>query len=141
MSELPVIKPEWLAGITMTQAQKDVWLAALRSGDYTQGRKRLYSSPTSYETAFPERFCCLGVACVSALGMTIHEFRGAYNMDDLGSNFVGKLRWQNAHTIYECPGSVQAVLVYLNDTLGYTFAQIADFIESNIPACDAAVKS
>ncbi len=118
MSELPTIKPEWLVGITMTQAQKDQWLAALRSGEYRQGSGDLHKDG---------RFCCLGVyahavhGCIPSSMSYMASLSGYLEIYDLGEGF-GQ--------------SVQAELAAMNDN-GQSFAQIADFIEANIPACDA----
>jgi hypothetical protein len=115
MSDVPVIKPEWLLGITMTQAQKDQWLNALRSGEYKQGRGRLC------RPQFDE-FCCLGVAKDQGMAKAI----SAYYID---SGFI--------------PRELQDQLAQLNDYglnddgKPWNFEQIADYIEAAIPACDA----
>lgn len=114
MSDVPVIKPEWLVGITMTQAQKDQWLAALRSGDYHQCKGHLYKGGG---------YCCLGVLEKSVFEVDIprgHYLRGERNILDA-----------------DFSDNIQEILVALNDEEGWNFGRIADFIEANIPACDA----
>jgi hypothetical protein len=118
MDNIPVIKPEWLAGITMTQAQKEQWLAALRSGRHKQciGAMRRGDS-----------YCCLGVFCNVVL--------------DRASCADGWLGEWNDATTWDPKDtgsldSVQKILAAMNDN-GKSFEEIADFIEANIPACDA----
>lgn len=112
--QVPTINPEWLVGITMTKEQKYTWLAALRSGEYKQGKGRLSDEES-------QSFCCMGVAEDQGLAMRGSPY---YLCDFLGSR-------------------LQEVLGSLNDEgFGddnpdpWTFAEIADFIEAHIPACD-----
>ncbi len=126
MSEVPTIKPEWLAGITMTQAQKDQWLAALRSGHYRQIKGCLHDVGG---------FCCMGVAAVSCLGLDRFALRDEGTLSPFKEDFLGPYAggdWSSGN-----PESIQSALAYLNDVLEWKFPQIADFIEANIPACDA----
>jgi hypothetical protein len=108
------------------------WVRALRSGDYMQCRGAL-----NYNNNY---YCCLGVLCEVA-GLHPHHPADpnpglvAYQMPD------GKIR---STTLI--PGSDPAdtdgnlglsyddeyKLVIMNDTDGYTFNQIADWIEENI---------
>jgi hypothetical protein len=118
MSDLPVIKPELLVGITMTQAQKDKWLEALRSGRYPQGKCCLHKNG---------KFCCLGVYAHAVCGfdpmslLYTASLSGSLEINDLGEDFGN---------------SVQVELASMNDN-GQDFESIANFIEANIPACDA----
>lgn len=101
------------------------WLEALRSEKYSQGRNLLRQEGNA--------FCCLGVLCdlVDPDGWRFEEGLGRYDH----SGYVGHL-----------PGAVGAVaglvgdqcftLMGMNDN-GQSFAQIADWIEANIPT-DAA---
>jgi hypothetical protein len=115
---------------------KQQWLEALRSGKYMQGQGQLVCMDEDSVTGH----CCLGVladiaglqpdrfACEGYLG------EGGDNSTDLG---LGP--WENpgdaqfnsddqaTHT------TVQRKLAGMNDQ-GKTFAQIADWIEANIPA-------
>lgn len=133
-TSVPVIRPEWLAGITMTQAQKDQWLAALRSGDYPQGSRALFDGG----------FCCLGVCGSAVLGVSNKNLRFQADLTDVGfPDFLGPWR-SDGDAAFDSDQrdtwtSIQRVLAGPNDT-GWPFAQIANFIEANIPACDA-VKS
>lgn len=106
---IPTIKPEWLAGITMTSEQKAKWLAALRSGEYSQCKDKLQAGGS---------YCCLGVA--AELG--IARAQGMFVLDE---DFLGPASRDG----------IQETLSNMNDN-GASFAEIADFIEREIPACD-----
>jgi hypothetical protein len=135
---IPTIKPEWLAGITMTQAQKDKWLAALRSGEYEQGTGCL-----CIERFDEYEFCCLGVACHAVLGRDREDMDCAA-ISVLSGEFESFLGpWNEGEDANDCPehiNSIQRALAYLNDHLELNFTEIADFIEEHIPACDAPVQ-
>lgn len=113
----------------MDEDMKARWVAALRSGEYKQGRHALkvnYSTP---------KYCCLGVLCeilpeveegpdglsffvgserVGALGTVRND------LDPDGPNGIGHLR-----------SSDREYLALLNDD-GKSFAEIADYIEANL---------
>lgn len=101
----------------MNPELKAKWIAALRSGDYKQGRGVLRSPD--------ESFCCLGVLCdISGMGQWI---RRSYYADGTDG--------------YAClPAAVSRVaalsisegrLAKMNDH-GKSFADIADYIEANL---------
>lgn len=100
----------------MKKELRDAWTAALRSGEYKQGKYALFPQRASY--------CCLGVLSVVA--------------DlDFGAIFA-----PNGKT-YRYPSPEEGLsdgdsntLQNLNDVKGYTFPQIADWIEQNIPVED-----
>lgn len=129
----PVPTPEQLERLK-------TWVAALRSGKYTQGRYFLKQGKTH---------CCLGVACDvyaqankkdvdDLLGDELHsdtteipqevaDYFGLANCPP--SSLPNNLCTYDAmmtHTIYT------AVLSKLNDGLGYTFEQIAKVIEKQL---------
>lgn len=106
-NNIPKIETEWLDGITMTSEQKAKWLAALRSGEYKQVQGKLHENGS---------YCCLGVKAAAVDG--IEQPRGLYLRD-------GSMSEQ-----------LQDVLVELNDNIKFSFPQIANYIEANIPACD-----
>jgi hypothetical protein len=114
------LHPESLVGITLTSEQKSAWVSALRSSEYLQGKMSLFKGG---------RFCCLGVLGVT-IGVDVQRMQN--------------LAWLDSVMGPECPlgpnslsdkVSIQDVLSSMNDG-GKTFAEIADFIEANIPACD-----
>lgn len=107
------------------------WVAALRSGKYTQGRLYLKTADGS--------FCCLGVACEVAIenGVEI-EITGnghadSYLYDGRQSNLPLTVRkWvglQTANGDYENTVDDKC-LIGLNDIEKKSFSEIADFIES-----------
>ena len=120
-------------------AQK--WVDALRSGKYTQGQYSLH--PTD------DTFCCLGVACdlFAKENPTEGRWRGnnfvVSGIDSSHSSlprpvddWLGLARQPgaiaylaNAHATYG-PASGQT-LVQDNDTCRFTFAKIANTIESH----------
>ena len=141
---------------SLNPAFKKIWLDALRSGEYEQGRDRLRIEDT---------FCCLGVACdlIEPLGwdydddpnldtMVVREvfvdgLPGIVEIEvpswgDFGSTDTGVLPFlpeqvpTNGKDVPEevarytnfNPGDL---IAGMNDT-GRTFAQIADWIEANL---------
>lgn len=91
----------------LTQEEKEVWLEALRSGNYKQGHKRLRRDT---------KYCCLGVLNeVCSLG-----FSATYPALQSGRDY------------FCLPEKVQQGLYVKNDYLKQTFAEIADFIETEI---------
>lgn len=107
----------------MDQEIKTRWVAALRSGRYTQGQGALRSE---------DNFCCLGVLCdlVNPEAWEHHE-------TDLVAGFWSHLRSRDefpAPAVYEQAelGYEQAfALAKLNDD-GNPFWTIADFIEEHL---------
>src|SRR5687767_2665019 len=113
MDQLAVIKPEWLAGITMTSEQKAKWLSALRSGEYKQCKGSLHDAGT---------FCCMGVAAVTCLNLDRFSLGYEGTLSPFKEDFLG--RYAPGDWLKGNPGSVQATLAYLNDFLGWDFNQI-----------------
>jgi hypothetical protein len=93
---------------------KAEWIAALRSGEYRQGLNYLHDSERN-------TFCCLGVLCRVA-GVSIDDIRDVISTDTpcLDSGIDKEMRSYLGDT--------------LNDGQGKTFSEIADYIESEIPA-------
>lgn len=127
----------------MTVKVKD-WTAALRSGNYTQGRYRLRSG-----TENPE-YCCLGVLCdlIDPNGWSNDDLKydllpGEYVW--LAPEELIKQRSYNTSSLYRVPGALlvqnkidQIELSFLNDGNRFidpdvkkpaTFNDIADFID------------
>lgn len=123
---------------------KQQWLEALRSGKYQQGIGQL----KMYEIEYDEddepcqgdpAYCCLGLlAEVAGLPVEAHcsaAFLGDGNtLDTLGlgaergpDDLSYSSEDQNTHT------TAQRKLAAMNDN-GKSFAEIADWIEANIPA-------
>lgn len=93
---------------------KKLWVEALRSGKYKQGKRALKTK---------NGYCCLGVLCdISNLGEW-KEF--SYLGEDLTLPLEVQL-WAGLST--ESPIAKDNLLETYNDT-GYTFEEIADLIE------------
>ena len=111
------------------RAHRQALVAALRSGEYEQGVKRLRT-----EIKGRSHFCCLGVACeISGLGKwtMFRTPQWVYLTDEGQSNWANLPQDVNHYygfrTIYG--GGASNNLTKLNDT-GWSFAAIADLIES-----------
>jgi len=110
------------------------WVAALRSGEYEQGREVLRSGDT---------FCCLGVLCELAIqdGALAPPSRGENGnwlyggTDDYLPDAVQNWAGLTARNPYVTVKGAREPLAILNDQGGldddgpWTFAQIADLIE------------
>lgn len=105
------------------------WVAALRSGEYKQAKKSLRTD---------EGYCCLGVACEIAvkagLPVTVHfiDKKGFCSYDGgvgvLPEGVMHALRFKSVDGYTE---KLQKSLTTLNDIENLTFAEIADYIETN----------
>lgn len=108
----------------MTKINKDVkklWTAALRSGEYRQTTGVLKAPSGGY--------CCLGVLLSTMEGESC--FSG--NVQDGYEAFgrIGCLPQEQAQN-YGIDANTESKLVELNDDDGKSFAQIADWIDSNL---------
>ncbi len=122
----------------MNPGIKKQWIAALRSGDYQQGKQFLHPGPD---------FCCLGVICnlvKDKVGFSWHEdskhdksiFSPVYSLGpDMNARslpmevieFIGLNSRDGILPFWDKQG-VRMTLATLND-FGFTFAQIADVID------------
>jgi hypothetical protein len=102
----------------MNEEIKQKWVAALRSGKYSQTRETLQDE---------NGFCCLGVLCeVMKLPKPIpyiYTFRGKHLEKDLTHDFRDSVGLS-----YTAEGE----LIELNDKEHYSFAEIAEYIEENL---------
>jgi hypothetical protein len=116
----------------MNQDIKRLWIDALRSGNYQQGRGQLRSG---------DRYCCLGVLCELAVAANVvgnveGNDCGFYYYDGDGSILpISVIEWaglfsNNPEVTYDDDGK-RTGLAQLND-MGRTFDQIADLIERNL---------
>lgn len=110
----------------MNAAFKPIWLAALRGGKYTQGKgylvvpdKPVSDRRTVSADSLPGSMCCLGV-----LRDAVPELRA------LGSEELSFLN--EAQAKLAGIDRVQNDLATFNDGDGRSFAQIADWIETNL---------
>lgn len=113
----------------MKEDKMKLLVAALRSGEYMQGRDTL---------RYGDNFCCLGVACEVYRKET---GEGKWEKDEDYTPFrVGEER-QTADLPLAVrdwfgfslrnPQTEEETLIRLNDTENQSFAAIADFIEKN----------
>jgi hypothetical protein len=98
-------------------------LKALRSGEYKQTKETLQDEVG---------YCCLGVMCdvfEKETGRTLRRDVGSYLYGGELGEQEGVQEWVG---LRHCDGTSKynPPLVSLNDYDGYTFSQIADFIES-----------
>lgn len=122
----PATKP------ALTAAQY-AFIAALRSGEYKQGRGFLMQN---------DCYCVMGVACEVAIKSgipiykTIHEWgRAQYDgeYEFCPADVVEFLGFNSRSGRFEGPRdfSFAVSLMDLNDARQFTFAEMADFIEKN----------
>lgn len=110
----------------MNPEYKERWIAALRSGEFQQGSLYLLAEDRGNKT-----YCCLGVAAHlfgDEYGIQRKETCGITWFDTVFSCLPDKL--SNALGLN---GEVQATLSRMNDSGKFSFNQIADWIEANVP--------
>lgn len=111
----------------------ELWVAKLRSGEFTQGHRRLRDG---------DFYCCLGVACElyrqEVGGKWVELYEGMYRfVDDSGSWSSTELpatvtKWLGLRTESGKMNSVDISLIAMNDN-GREFKGIADIIEREPP--------
>lgn len=111
-----------------------LWLEKLRSGEYEQGKGILHS--------LDHKFCCIGVACDLFLASSckVGDFQSFYLPHPTECYVYGAYNTAAAMPaeLYEelCVHpedqyfDVSRDLAYMNDSLGLSFAEIADKIEA-----------
>ncbi|QGT54356.1 hypothetical protein b3_0112 [Synechococcus phage B3] len=117
----------------MNSRIKEKWIAALRSGEYTQGKKQLHSKEGA--------FCCLGVLCdlyLKEKGLAWEDSGDEWYelvYDDRRYATVPPIsvrEWAGTNSadsnFYPRNGSIN--LIKHNDELGSDFNKIADVIEA-----------
>ena len=98
----------------MNAEYKQKWLTALRSGKYPQGREKLREDG---------KYCCLGVLCdiVDPDGWDGDKHRGTGGLlSEVAERVTGVKTFEMGHLINQ------------NDTLGWDFNQIANYIENTL---------
>jgi hypothetical protein len=113
------------------KANRDKWVAALRSGEFKQAKEVLYTEP---DADGKQSYCCLGVACVLAIREGVEEGfpdDGYADWDQELPDSIRKWLGLSSRSGF-LPDEIaeQEHLIGLNDHAGYTFGQIADVIES-----------
>jgi hypothetical protein len=109
----------------MNAELKHKWLEALRSGEFKQGRRQLRSADDS--------FCCLGVLCHVAKpdGWSM---RGHGESFSHSISFAGHCDSAELVPVVGVSQRQCSTLVEMNDRQCNSFAEIADWVEANIPA-------
>lgn len=103
----------------MTKAERDQWVEALRSGKYKQAQGHLRDG---------DGYCCLGVKRDIDGASWERTESGAYCTEVDGTQFPSSItleRWGLSE-------ADKWKVADLND-VGWTFAEIADWIEANVP--------
>ena len=105
----------------MDAGVKVLWVAALRSGTYTQGRRRLFNP-------YSNTYCCLGVLCDIA-----EKYAGIRIKNNIRPNAPPEvIAWAGLND------AITGLLANMNDGIAdylgnpQTFSQIADYIEANL---------
>ena len=121
---------------------KNQWVAALRSGNYKQGRDRLYRPATHDQDA---QYCCLGVLCIIAEKQNVVKWKNdeegfidpKNNADFSDATLPVVVRdWAglsecNPEVCVDEESNDSGPIGILNDN-GYTFDLLADFIETQL---------
>lgn len=133
----------------MNRPLRGLWLEMLRSGSYTQAYGRLQRTAdevppnaSKFEAAIGH--CCLGVLCEAVeqagLGKMSRFESGALSGRSLAAqglvDLEATLSQHNRERSVLAGARTTGHLVYLNDSRHMDFAQIANWIESHIPADD-----
>jgi hypothetical protein len=103
----------------MNKKIKKLWVSALRSGKYKQGKEYLYGE---------RKYCCLGVLSKLAVDEKVCSRKVAFGENEVLTKPV--MKWANLRSPNPKLGGVRAVT--LNDEKGKTFPEIADLINKNL---------
>jgi hypothetical protein len=119
----------------MKAEHRDQWLNALRSGEYKQIKGVLYGSAQ-------HGYCCLGLLAhvvggvdndklesAGTCGFLAYETGGEYGLGRDCHEGDGLYRARDPESLT----TLQRKLAAMNDN-GHSFAEIADWIEANVPA-------
>lgn len=123
----------------MNQRNLQLWLDALRSGEYEQGKGYLNKDG---------KLCCLGVLCEVAIAdgvdlvkepesdlPTVIGYSGCVTSPpgNVRTWLTGEEGWQDIpRPMVDLNGDMERTnVVRLNDSMGWTFERIADALEAN----------
>lgn len=131
----------------MPRELRDKWVQALRSGEYRQDTKALMQQPIFDEPGY----CCLGILCmVSGLGVLkpgcftyrnpeYDHSTGGTQWDDDDVVLLPEVELQDEELddtlrkTFGLSNDNHGRLIEMNDYEKKSFAEIADWIEDNIP--------
>ena len=108
--------------VKMNPQVKAKWVAALRSGEYKQGRRQLRTKNN--------RFCCLGVLC----NIHAQEHPRIAAEQKSPTLYMGVCGTLPAEVVEWAvmPAYIEGQLVDMNDLSKMNFKQIADWVEKNL---------
>lgn len=126
----------------------DKWIAALRSGEYTQTKGHLClaeeytAGPPSNRRTYPPGYCCLGVLCEVAIKEGVDIVKSIHSNPDEKAHIYNNngsflpekvVNWAGMKNSSGDPqldedGAAVPELVALNDDEGCNFNEIADHI-------------
>lgn len=109
----------------MNKQLKEKWIAALRSGEYEQGRNYLRTGTGKY--------CCLGVLC-NLIDPTKWDRDVNNSLESTPYDYDGSIGYPSPKTI-KVSGLDDGycdILTGMNDVSKLSFNQIADWIEENL---------
>ena len=106
----------------MIKEWKDKWVAALRSGNYEQGKYCLRSKQNTY--------CCLGVLCDIYDNKVWSEHNSYFTYNGDSQSITRVMR--EALELPTHHSSIVDDLMDKNDAYNETFSNIANFIEENL---------
>lgn len=107
---------------------KAKWVAALRSGEYKQGKCQLYDQKDN-------SFCCLGVACHVASGKLPLDWY--YFIPEKADLHPGFSHADDVPELLRGGAGIPGTLAKMNDGVveydrPLSFSEIADYIEENL---------
>jgi|SRR5690606_2418711 len=119
----------------MDASVKKLWIQALRSGKYTQGRDFLKKRDSDNNA----QYCCLGVLCELALAVGVVESTNWYEFDNTTCYYKDSEGYSDSHwptpKVRNWAGLTLTQITELgsmNDSRRMTFEQIAEYIEENL---------
>lgn len=113
----------------MNKELKDKWIAALRSGEYEQGRGSLYHPPS-------DKYCCLGVLARIVDPTSINHYGGGVFTAADEASISNVYLPTSVYMAAGLQGDMQIKLTVMNDSGRKSFTEIADWIEENIDASE-----
>lgn len=117
----------------MTSQLKAKWVAALRSGDFTQG--------FGYLNRGNKQFCCLGVLCeVAGVRKELQSTHPSARGDDVPYGYWLEDKLGTLLRLGQVGGAFGQLddnhLLHLNDSRAWSFEKIAEWIETNVTTDD-----
>lgn len=109
----------------MRKKLKKKWLAALRSGEYVQGIRKLCQIGEEYD-----HFCCLGVLCDILVRDGLIDPPKDGNLLKYDNEYFELS--STIRSLVDMNTETHNILVHMNDDDGCSFSKIADWIEKNL---------